>query len=536
MPVIRRPWPKNIKVDKRIVKILSESTYENFPAALKEIITNSYDADASEVIIKVDAQKEQISIEDNGRGMSEAEFDFFLTIAGIKREKQGGTTPSGRHIVGKFGVGFLAIFPFFNNYSIESKKNGSDEILTASIPCYKYFSSGKFVEVSEIPIQGHIKIDKSKLNLSFTRITLSGFTSMANAFFHPEKGIQHRRDSIKSLSGIDRIKWRLEEDLPIKFDDEKLNVLTRSYSSNLPFNVLLNGDQLLRRTYGKQILEINSKELSFQRVYGNEKLEINEKDIIQIGKIKFHYFILTNKKAIHPFQARGIKKRNLNIGVGDRTSFGLDSEVKGGRSRLQWLTGEVLIIEGLNDLINVNRTDFYFDPDYEKLIEFVVKRLSHHSNLLESEAEYISEKEETKIRKLQFIEEDHEEMNDEIPKKQAELLFDHGSNSINKHKGKIDDGFEDKIQKVIQLKDKSYKVKVGKWDYKKDFFPACKIKKDSIIINKGYPLFLGVKHTDVFIRMHLLLIINLEEGTINESGFTKINEELLEIYKGYQTK
>src|SRR5258708_6775613 len=147
-------WPKNITVDKRIVKILSESTYENFPTALKEIVTNSYDADASEVHISIDLKNEIVTIEDNGKGMSEEEFDFFLRIAGMKREREKNTTASGRFAVGKFGVGFLSIFPYFKNYDIESTKKGLDKILISNIPCYKYFSSGQLLEVSEIPING----------------------------------------------------------------------------------------------------------------------------------------------------------------------------------------------------------------------------------------------------------------------------------------------------------------------------------------------------------------------------------------------
>src|SRR5258707_10868577 len=109
----RNLWPKRISVDKRIVKILSESTYENFPTALKEIITNSYDADASLINIKINLNKGIVTIEDNGKGMSVEEFDFFLRIAGVKREREKNTTPSGRYVLGKFGVGFLSIFPYF---------------------------------------------------------------------------------------------------------------------------------------------------------------------------------------------------------------------------------------------------------------------------------------------------------------------------------------------------------------------------------------------------------------------------------------
>ena len=500
MKNLSNKWPKHISVDKRIVKILSESTYESFPNALKEIITNSYDADASLVDIKVDFKNEIIEITDNGKGMSESEFEFFTRIAGVKRQKEGGTTASGRYIIGKFGVGFLSIFPFFKNYKIETTKKGSREILTASIPCYQYFSSGQLLEVSDIPIQGEMNYDIRKSNQSFTTIVLTGFTTIAKEYFKSNKSLKHRQYSIHSFDGINRLRWRLAEDLPITFEDNRFNSLTNFYSPNLKFEVYLNKVKLLRTTFANDILEINDKELSFENVYQGTSLSVNG-DVVEIGKIKFQYFILTNKIALHPYEARGLKIRNLNAGVGAREAFGLGSEMKGGRSRLQWLTGEILVIEGLNDIISVSRDRFYYDPDYEEFKDFFVKRLSHHSNQLEEEADYIREESDSKIKNLSLLNAENDVSN--------------------------------KISKTIKIKEKEYNVKVSQWNFKDDFYPACKIENDNLIINKNYPLFKKIKHTDVFIKLHLLFLSNLKDGTINKSTFEKITKQIMELYKDY---
>jgi hypothetical protein len=312
MSELKNTWPKHISVDKRIVKILSEATYDYFPSALKEIVTNSYDADASQVKIKVNVGREQVIVEDNGKGMAESEFELFLRIAGVKREKSDGTTASGRSIIGKFGVGFLSIFPFFKNYEIETSKKGSQEVLHASIPSYQYFSAGRFAEVSEIPIQGSVRIEKEKASLSFTKITLTGFTPIGKAFFREGKSTKHRRDSVLSRDSIGKLIWKLEEDLPIEYEDQRFNVLTKFYSKNLKFDVFVNDQKLYRRTYADQILETSGDSLSFDRIYGSEKLKVNSDRIISKGKIKFQYFILTNKTAIHPYEARGLKIRNLS--------------------------------------------------------------------------------------------------------------------------------------------------------------------------------------------------------------------------------
>ena len=104
-------WPKKITVDKRIVSLLSKSTYEKFPMAIRETVSNAYDADATSVNIEINLDKHQMSITDNGVGMTSDEFDFYLRIAGNKRGKTA-SIKFKRKRIGQLGVGFLAIFPF----------------------------------------------------------------------------------------------------------------------------------------------------------------------------------------------------------------------------------------------------------------------------------------------------------------------------------------------------------------------------------------------------------------------------------------
>ena len=178
-------WPKRITVDKRIVSVLSQSTYDSFPRALKELITNSYDADAKTVEIDIDLKSETIRIHDTGRGMNATDFEFYLRIAGKTRKKEDSRTPLGRAIVGQFGVGFLAVFPFFQSYQIETKKSGSPAVLRANIPLHKYFSDEKrIVDIGSILIDGGTKIEPQKASQSYTTILLKGFNDLTRSFFY----------------------------------------------------------------------------------------------------------------------------------------------------------------------------------------------------------------------------------------------------------------------------------------------------------------------------------------------------------------
>src|SRR5260370_39345610 len=100
-------FTSQITVDKTIVSLLSKFTYErSFPYALREVISNAYDADATEARIDIDLAKDKVTIHDNGTGMTREEFDFYLRIAGQRRGKKG-TTKVRRQKNGPIEVGFL---------------------------------------------------------------------------------------------------------------------------------------------------------------------------------------------------------------------------------------------------------------------------------------------------------------------------------------------------------------------------------------------------------------------------------------------
>ena len=69
-----KPFEGEITVSSRIVDYLSSGLYESPAACLKELVNNSYDADATlvEVFVKPDADR--IIIADNGHGMDRTEF------------------------------------------------------------------------------------------------------------------------------------------------------------------------------------------------------------------------------------------------------------------------------------------------------------------------------------------------------------------------------------------------------------------------------------------------------------------------------
>lgn len=132
-----------LNIDPRILELLGPSLYTNIYYVLAELVANSYDADAHNVYII--ANKDDITVEDDGRGMSynDGEVQKYLSVAAVSRntEKES-TTALNRKKMGRKGVGKLAALSVSENVVIKTVSNmeksgfilsrniGSDKLLT----------------------------------------------------------------------------------------------------------------------------------------------------------------------------------------------------------------------------------------------------------------------------------------------------------------------------------------------------------------------------------------------------------------------
>nr|P25280.1 RecName: Full=Putative type II restriction enzyme HgiDII; Short=R.HgiDII; AltName: Full=Endonuclease HgiDII; AltName: Full=ORF68 [Herpetosiphon aurantiacus]CAA38942.1 orf 68 [Herpetosiphon giganteus] len=101
---------------------LSEGLYSNILRFYLKLVANAWDADATEVSINI--RQDEIVIQDNGIGMSIEDANTkFLRIGHQKREDSANTI-SGRHVMGRKGIGILAIFGIANIAEVYSCKDG----------------------------------------------------------------------------------------------------------------------------------------------------------------------------------------------------------------------------------------------------------------------------------------------------------------------------------------------------------------------------------------------------------------------------
>jgi hypothetical protein len=147
-----KPAEAVLKTDDRVLARITDGIYRQPSSALRELISNAYDADATEVYIETDAPRfSQIEVRDNGSGMDEEALSRLIHHIGgsskrTSRGKSVGTTsatdtglsPGGRRLIGKIGIGLFSVSQLTSHFQIITKRKGADHRLFADVVLKTY--------------------------------------------------------------------------------------------------------------------------------------------------------------------------------------------------------------------------------------------------------------------------------------------------------------------------------------------------------------------------------------------------------------
>lgn len=512
-------FTSHLKVDKKIVSLLSKSTYQkSFSSAIRELISNAYDADSLSVNIEYDSGFSFIEIIDDGNGMTKKEFEKYLTIAGTKQEEQY-TRKYKRKRIGKFGVGFLSIFPFCETLEITTTAENSIDILSAKIPTKNYFDeSGKGLSsetIDEIPIAGVITSNPKEKLKHYTKIRLVKPTHLVKQYF--KKPVTRKHDSILTWSPIDRFIWELQEDLPINLNETSKYFKKYQYDEPIGINVIVNGDVLHRNDYLDYSLD--EKTLNF-------------------GNISCKYIFTTNYKSIKPLEARGIKIRVNNVGIGPRTDFQLKRDR--GFSRLHWISGEVFFSEQIKEHLNIGRDGFISNSVTDEIFEALADKLRSVANEVETIS--VAEKD---LANVDTAKSHASRPRTEIIAASIKKLESRGFKTVESDTDKIRVDKKHKIvyvptssrdeQETISIGGKKIFVEYDKWEINpRDVEPACKkVSRNRVVINQNYPLFKSKSLGNVFKKLHVLLLFSEDQFRSSHQLYEYLNQQILKEFSEY---
>jgi hypothetical protein len=152
--------PALLKTDEKVISRVTDGIYRQPGSALRELVSNAYDADATRVVIKTDAPRfERITIEDNGHGMTPGALAHLIEHIGgsAKRSREGASlgvtsednvnySPKGRRLIGKIGIGLFSVSQLTRSFQIITKVKGEKYRTVATVSLKQYSDS---IEVSD---------------------------------------------------------------------------------------------------------------------------------------------------------------------------------------------------------------------------------------------------------------------------------------------------------------------------------------------------------------------------------------------------
>jgi hypothetical protein len=255
----------HFQVDSRLAVLLGE-TYSSTENALKELVDNAWDADASKVSITLPAPNTlaPIVIQDDGSGMTEREVRAeYLFVANDRRTRKGDRTSVKKRLVkGRKGIGKFAGLMAADVMRLETKARS---IATAII------------------------VDKKKL--------------------------------IEAGKDIERIPIDVFS-TPCEPSDYGTIITLSHLNQSLNFPAAEKLRELLIHEYGRETdfaIKVNEKPLSIEDISG--PTITHEISLPGIGNIKLHFTVSDGKK---PIKRSGILVRVGGKSIGKPHYFGLD--------------------------------------------------------------------------------------------------------------------------------------------------------------------------------------------------------------------
>lgn len=141
----------------RIMKTLGEELISSDSVALIELVKNAYDADASEVVIKiVGPLKEKegvIQVFDNGSGMSLHTIENSWMEPATSSKLNQKLSPSGRRVLGEKGIGRFAASRLSSMLELVSRRAGENSETLAIFDWSQFEDDQKFLDEVEVLIE-----------------------------------------------------------------------------------------------------------------------------------------------------------------------------------------------------------------------------------------------------------------------------------------------------------------------------------------------------------------------------------------------
>ncbi len=178
-----------VATDPQVFERITLGLYREPASALRELVSNSYDADATEIRITMHPPFfDKIEIEDDGIGMSETAIAYLVHHVGgtLKRSERGsaagvtrsvGVSPGGRKLIGQMGIGLYSVARLTRHLTVESKQEDASYRFFVDLDLSGLDADQVQPAGGERYVAGFAKVERQRVhpaevNKHYTRIVL----------------------------------------------------------------------------------------------------------------------------------------------------------------------------------------------------------------------------------------------------------------------------------------------------------------------------------------------------------------------------
>ena len=409
-----------IVVSNSTLSHLSQGIYRSTAAALKELISNAYDADATEVLISTNyPYYSYILCEDDGEGMTKEAFREHFANKGVgtshrRWDGKDRTEKYNRPIIGRLGIGLFAIGQITKSFKIEShyEREGVKSAFRAEITLSDKgipttdeqiketnkddFVAGKFKlkDIEFDPEKKGFRIFSDDVRVSFidemerseNENPLDGLPFITAELHKKYFGKGNRTISGKGpyLQAI----WELSMLCPLPYFGElpkypiDISKFRKKEKETEGFEKAINLLKEKQKEFESQNFKVRFEGINLKRFVELPTTNENYEDL----KPKLYYFEFDDKvygerlkfrgyifgqasQHIRPMELNGIQIRLRNVGIGcyDRTFLNYVDVVETMRSR--WISGEIFVEYGLESALNLDRDSFNEHDEHYRTLQ-----------------------------------------------------------------------------------------------------------------------------------------------------------------------
>ena len=401
-----------IRVSDKALAHLSRGLYRSPASALKELVSNAWDANAKQVTISTNYPNfMQVSCSDDGEGFSKEEFNSLMQggIGNSDKRTDKKAMINNRPVLGRLGIGMLSIAQICGSYSITSRpKLGQafrarvnlydllKDKLDKNVPEVVRKSRGSQKTENNIGTEEGVtevdigtfdfeKLNGERIPVGTTIIADDVHPSFARAFQQSltfpkfvepnlewSKAVKtfYKVATLRELGDYWKLLWELAVASPIPYlsPDALPEGIIRNEHKQLcdyDFKVVVDSISLRKpvrlkdNPNGYTVVKFQTQD---KRIYGK--------------KLCFDgYLVVQEGLEIKPAELRGILIRIKNVAIGYYDGTLLDYRINEG-PRSRWVVGEVFVREGLENALNIDRDSFnQFHPEFRAVQEYVHEQL-----------------------------------------------------------------------------------------------------------------------------------------------------------------